>query len=102
MAKKTYEMWLDAQTYVVVDFEVGQGRVVGFVVRLMLVTAKGVINIARYDTAHGIPHRDVSNRKGRIISKDWLFDLDLNTAMTCAIGDFKENYERYVQEWQTR
>ena len=93
MAKKTYEMWLDDQTYVVVNFEVGQGRVVGFVVRLMLATAMGVVSIARYDTAHGTPHRDLNNRKGQVVSKDWLFDLDLNSAMTCAIADFKGNYD---------
>lgn len=100
MAKKTYEMWLDDCTYIVVDFETVRGRLVGFVVRLMLITAAGVVDVARYDTAHGTPHRDLTNRSGRGISKDWLFDFDFESAMTCAVTDFKEHYEHYVQEWQ--
>jgi hypothetical protein len=80
MAKKIYEMWLDDRTYIVVDFDTVRERLVAFVVRLMLITATGAVDVARYDTAHGTPHRDMTNRSGRVISKDWLFDFDFQSS----------------------
>lgn len=74
-----------------------RGDVVGFVVRLMLVTDKGDINAVRYDTAHGMPHRDLLDKRGLIVSKDWLLSMTFDQALTHAKREIIENYEKYVE-----
>jgi hypothetical protein len=61
-----------------------------------------IYNVARYDTAHGTPHRDILTRSNKIIEKRWLVDMDFDAALTCAINDFKQNYESYIANWKTR
>ncbi len=58
MARRQFQFWLDDSTYVVVDLLLLQGVVLSFVVRLMAARAGGDVNVARYDTAHGVAHRD--------------------------------------------
>lgn len=100
MAREWFSYWLTDVLFLVVEFMTVRGWVTEFVVRLMAQTERGPVNIARYDTAHGLAHRDVLDRRGRIKSKDWLFDLDLDRALDYAISDFKENHERYYHDWQ--
>jgi hypothetical protein len=39
------------------------------------------VNLARYDTAHNMPHRDVLGRKKGLLRKDWLVGMDLKAAL---------------------
>jgi len=55
-------------------------------------------DVARYDTAHGRPHRDLVTPSGRLLRKDWLEDMSFNDALTQAIDDFKKNHEAYTQD----
>ncbi len=99
MAEKDYIIWLDGQTYIAVDFVTIRGEVVSFIVRLMLIEAAGDVNVARYDTAHGTPHLDVNGRRGGQIRKEWLSGVKPEKVLSDAISDFKQNYEKYVEEF---
>ena len=82
--------------YVAVRIEVLNGQILAFAVRLMLESDPDK-NIARYDTAHNYPHRDVLGRRKGLLRKDWLEGINLKKALEIAIDDFKNNYERYHQ-----
>ena len=75
------------------------GRIVDFVVRLMRLGDPDV-NLARYDTAHGLPHRDVLGRRRGLLRKDWLPTMTLKEALEYAIYDLKTNYEHYRQIYE--
>ena len=97
MSEKDFFIWLDDRSYLNVNFTTVRGRVVSFVVRLMLVTDKGDMNVARYDTAHGIPHRDVLDSRGCLVRKDWLLNVAFDEALKYAKEDLMRNYERYIK-----
>lgn len=100
MPSKDYRIWLSDSAYIVVDLTMFKGQVVSFVVRLMAIQGGREYNVARYDTAHGAPHRDRLDRKGAVREKQWVFGLDLDAALNYAVEDFKNNYERYLEEWE--
>ncbi|MHB8523865.1 MAG: DUF7718 family protein [Limisphaerales bacterium] len=97
MPQKDYIIWLDDQTYVRVDFVTVSGRVVSFVVSLMRAKDEKLTSIVRYDTAHGMPHRDLLDRRGRVVRKDWLPEMPFDQALTHAKIDLVENYEKYIK-----
>ena len=97
MPSKHCTVWLDESTYIVVDFQSIQGKIVAFVVRLAHIRGGVDTDVARYDTAHGRPHRDLMSPTGRLREKYWVEDLSFDRAMNRAIDDFKENYEAYIR-----
>jgi hypothetical protein len=101
MPEKLYTLWLDDLTFVQVEFLTVRGRVVSFVVRLMRETGGRWINVVRYDTAPGVPHRDVLDKRGRILRKDWLAGMTFEAALTPAKDDLLQNYERYIENLET-
>ena len=56
-----------------------------------------VNNIARYDTAHGLPRRDVLGRKKGLLTKHWFPNVPFGRVLGLAISDFKANHESYVR-----
>lgn len=100
MPSKDYRIWINDTTYIVVDLIMVKGRVVSFVVRLMLVGGERDVNVARYDTSHGAPHRDVLGKRRRLIRKEWFYSMSLGKVMQDAIADFKLNYENYIQGYK--
>ncbi len=99
MPQKDFVIWLGENTYIAVDFTTVQGIMISFVIRLMFITEEGEHNVARYDTAHGTPHRDIVSHANRVIQKDWLTDLEFHAAMAYGIADFKKNHENYIAKW---
>ncbi len=97
MPRKSYLVWLDERTYVEVEFVTVKGRIVSFVVRLMRVEGDEVFGVVRYDTAHGMPHRDIVDRKGRLLRKDWLGEMTFDQALNHAKEDLFTNYEKYLE-----
>lgn len=91
---KEFYIPLKAGFYVAVRIGILNGQILGFAVRLML-EGDPDKNIARYDTAHNYPHRDVLGCRKGLLRKDWLEGIDLKEALEIAIDDFKNNYERY-------
>jgi hypothetical protein len=96
MPHKSFQLWFNERCYLVVDFTTIDGLVASFVVRLMQLTPRGEINVARYDTAHGMAHLDILDRKENLVEKRWLKAMSFEQALTLAIEDFKENHEDYL------
>jgi hypothetical protein len=96
---KDYKIWLDDRTFIGVELVMVKGRVVSFVVRLMRLEGDHELNIARYDTAHGAPHRDSLGRKKGLLKKQWFPDLPLDIVLRKAILDFRLNHENYVAQF---
>jgi hypothetical protein len=100
MPEKLYTLWLDELTFVHLEFLTIRGSVVSFVVRLMRQTGGRWLNVARYDTAHGQPHRDILDRRGWIVCKDWLTGMSFEEALTLAKNDLVTNYENYIETFE--
>jgi hypothetical protein len=100
VAAKHFEIWLTLEAYIAVDFVTAKGRVVSFVVRLMWVENEQQINVARYDTAHGSPHRDILGEGNKLIQKEWFFDLPADRVLKNAIEDFRLNHEHYIAAYK--
>ena len=99
MPEKDFIIWLDERTYVRVDFATVQGKMIMFVVRLMWRSGGREHNVARYDMAHGVPHRDENARKAGLLAKTWFPSDDPEEVLEQAIKDFKKNYESYIEKF---
>ena len=99
MPSKDYRIWLSDNAYLVVAFVMVKGEVVSFVVRLMFLEDGRAENVARYDTAHGVPHRDRLGRRHGLLAKEWYVGEELETTLQRAIADFKLNYENYIRDY---
>lgn len=96
MPSKSYTVWLDEDTFIVVDFRGFQGRITSFIVRLVHIRGGVDTDVARYDTAHGWPHLDLVSPTGRLRRKRWMEESSFDRALTRAINDFRQNHEKYV------
>ena len=90
----------DERFFIVVDFTRYEGRVVAFVIRLMLQIGSVSVDIARFDGANGVPHLDQMGKPGRLLRKQWVPEFDFDEAVEYVSNDFKRNYERYHQHWR--
>jgi hypothetical protein len=75
------------------------GVVIAFAVVLVAETPDGMVNIARYDTAHGIAHRDVLGRRKGLLRKQWFPKVPFAKVLDLAIKDFKQHHESYVRHF---
>jgi hypothetical protein len=100
LPSKEYRIWLTDRAYIAVEFVMIRGRVVSFVVRLMLIGQDREVNVARYDTAHGAPHRDVLGQKGGLLQKTWYLDSDLGDILRVAVDDFLQHHDDYIQIYE--
>jgi hypothetical protein len=100
MRLKEFEVPLNGGFYLAVEIESFTGQITAFVVRLMKM-ADPDVNLARYDTAHGVPHRDLLGRKKGLLRKDWLAGMSFKGALQFAVNDLKMNYERYDQIFES-
>ena len=102
MPSKTYQIWLDDHSWIAVDITMAERRVVYFCVRLMVEKDMGMFNLARYDSAHGVAHRDILNRQGNGIEKRWFPDFPFEEVLNLALDDFKLNDSQYEKAWEKR
>jgi len=103
MPYKDFRILLREDACITVEFFTVDGRVVSFVVRLIWIRHDGAeFTVARYDTAHGEAHRDIVNQAGRLLNKNWLFDMSFEDALTHAIKDFRQNHENYIKAFRDR
>jgi hypothetical protein len=100
MPGRQFRTILSDSTFVVVEFFTINGEVVSFVVRLMLKRSSGEACVARYDTAHGRPHFDRMNSRGRLVEKKWLLGMSFSEALCYAIKDMKSNHEIYINQYE--
>lgn len=72
------------------------GEVRGFTVQYEATVDDERVPVVRYDTAHGRPHRDVLDRRGETIRKDWLPEsLGNKGALEEANQDLRTNWGQY-------
>lgn len=100
MPLETYRIWLRNGLFIHIVFLQEGGEVVAFAVVLVAETEHRLVNIARYDTAHGVPHRDVLGRRKGLLSKRWFANVTLARVMNLAIADFRENHENYLRLYE--
>lgn len=55
--------------------------------------------VVRYDSAHGRPHRDILDRQGREVSKEWLPGT-FNDVLTAGILDLRLDWRRYIEAYR--
>lgn len=76
-------------------------KILEFVVQLEVDVAGAWKLVVRYDTEHGVPHRDVHRMSGRQEEKEWLASLSFDKrwghkrAFEFAIEDVENNWETY-------
>ena len=81
-----------------VAFDLDRGRAIDFTVQFETWLDRRWRPVVRYEVAHGRPHRDVLDRAGRQVSKDWLPpEVDLQNAMEEAVADIKRNWATYLR-----
>jgi hypothetical protein len=81
-----------------VDFETAYGQVIAInVVQYETFFDGNWHPVARYDTAHGFFHQDLSTSRGNL--KYRIAVHDLGQALTYAIQDLKENWQRYRRQF---
>jgi len=90
---------LDDKNAVRVWFELEQNRVLNFVVQLECHMNNEWRPVVRYDTAHGFAHRDVL-RPSSETEKTELAVEHYNDALTFAIKDLAENWEKYRRRYE--
>ena len=74
-----------------------RGHIISFAVVLVGPTSAGERDIARYDTAHGTPHRDLLGLRKGLLRKDWFPTVPASEVFSTAIADFKANHENYLR-----
>ncbi len=77
-----------------VRFALERKRVLSFVVQLECRFESEWHPVVRYDTAHGFAHRDML-RPGKETEKTALSFQEYGAALTFAINDLAQNWERY-------
>ena len=97
MPLEGYRIWLGHGFHILVTFIQVRGHIVSFAVVLVAPTSAGERDIARYDTAHGTPHRDLFGLRNGLLRKDWFTTVSANEAFSTAIADFKANHENYLR-----
>jgi len=75
------------------------GEVISFAVVLLTLHDGRWLDITRYDTAHGYPHRDVLGLNEGLRGKLRVTKLSLKQAFRYAIRDLTENAENYLEDF---
>lgn len=75
-----------------------RGKIVFFSVQFETKFADKWYPVVRYDTSHGFAHRDLIDRKGKVM-KTPVFIQDYKDALTFAESDLKANWEIYKRRF---
>lgn len=79
-----------------------RGEVVLFSVQLEASIRTRPVAVARYDSSHGVVHRDLLDRDGHNVDKHWFAGLTLDQGLNFAIADSKANWRRCRQDFIRR
>jgi hypothetical protein len=94
-----FHLLLDDRNAMRVNFELEQGRVLKFVIQLECRFNDKWNAIVRYDTAHNFAHRDLLHPSGET-EKSEMITQNYNEALTFAIKDLTDNWEKYRQRYE--
>ena len=95
MPLETFRIPIAPGFSLLVSFVQFRGQVISFSVVLLAEASTGQRDIASYDTAHGIPHRDPLGLRSGLVRKDWFPTIPNDEVLSAAITDFKANHENY-------
>ena len=99
MRTKDYIYYLTPDDRKRFHLEMDRGRVIGFVVQYETLVGERWRPVIRYDTAHGYPHIDILNQRGRVVEKVELTHMDYKDALNFADYDVSSNWEAYKQKF---
>ena len=100
MPQEEFDISLDDEDleWVRVRFITDNGRVVSFMVQYETVVDGERRPVVRYDSAHGIPHRDILSRSGSSDMR-WVVGMSFGDAMTAGLHDIKAHWQRYRRQY---
>lgn len=55
--------------------------------------------VVRYDTSHGLPHKDMLDLNGQLKEKIWLYNMSYEDALSYAEKDINANWEVYKKNF---
>lgn len=79
-------------------YRISGNDVEAFTVQLEYFVDGNWIPVVRYDSAHGIPHRDVLNPAGDVIAKEWL-PGSFNEVLTSSIRELRVNWKQHISRF---
>jgi hypothetical protein len=97
MAEREFLIYLDPETRLCRyrHYHISRGKkIIHFRIQLEILVAEEWYPIVRYDTAHGIPHRDILKPNGEQI-KEWFEGYAVEEVLTIGQKDIMENWPTY-------
>jgi hypothetical protein len=79
--------------------ETKRGKVVRFVVQFEILISEEWHPVVRYDTVHGYAHKDILDRRGRVIKKIEMHDMNYKKALQIANLDIDSNWKTYKRRY---
>jgi len=76
-----------------------KGRYNSFAVVLILLLEGKWVDVSRFDTAHGLPHRDILGKRKGLLQKVWYDDISPKIVFHLAIETFKKDHERIITDY---
>jgi hypothetical protein len=99
MPEAAFFIWLTPERRILVFRSSTKGRYNSFSVVLMVLTPEGWVDVSRYDSAHGIPHRDILGRRKGLLQKVWFDDISPKEVFHIGIQNFREEHERIITDY---
>jgi hypothetical protein len=95
MPEKEFKIWLE-DGLVLAWRNSGSGGISSFQVVLLAEIDGAIHCVARYDTAHGVPHQDILGIKGGLLAKNWFFEYEIEKVFEYAVDDLQTNAKQYI------
>lgn len=99
MRETSFRQMLDQENALRVRFEMDHGVVVKFVTQLECLIESKWTPVIRYDTAHDFAHCDKLHPY-KATEKMVLKTQDYNEALTYAMDDLQDNWQRYRRRYE--
>jgi hypothetical protein len=97
VTEKGYIRYLTDEDRVRCNIELEKGKVTRFVVQYEILMTGNWRSVTRFDTFHGVVHRDLMAPDGKVVKK-WFLHMGFSEGLTFAYNDLSENWQRY-RDW---
>ncbi len=99
MPQKVFEIVINPTTVIRVFQHSHLGRLVGFSVVLLILHEDEWIDVGRFDSAHGTPHRDVLGKTKGLREKVWYDEFTPRQVFALAIATFRKNHAQISHDF---
>jgi hypothetical protein len=99
MPDSAFFIWITPERRILVLRSTTKGRYISFSVVLMVLTPEGWVDVSRFDSAHGIPHRDILGSRKGLLQKVWFDDISPKEVFHMGIQTFRDEHERIIAEY---